>query len=207
MTINAVNKSSRGFSLVTVLIVCIVGIALLGGIFYMFGGFVPASGVAQAHNAEYNVLQQGVERGKAILRDRMDNLDPPPRWTDKPGATPTIDSVDMLLIPNGKVIDENVGRDRLLGKSGRLVVQIYDAQYDATLINITDSDELAKLPPSLIIPAQASWDPPNPLDPDKADTTSGISGNAGAYLIRATLDIDGEVRVFDSAVIQSNREG
>ena len=197
-------RCRRGFSLVTVLLVTIIGVALLGGIFFMLGTFAPASAVSVAQGAEYNVLQQGVERGKAILKERMDNEDPPPLWTDKPDATATIDSVEMLLIPNGKVIDENVGKDKLSGRSGRLVVCIYDVQYDPNLVNITDPNKLALLPPSLVIPAPSIWRETKPLDPDESAPPAGLSGNAGAYLIRATLDIGGEIKMFDSAVIQSN---
>lgn len=204
-------KSGRGFSLIIVLIISVIGMSLLGATVYMLGAFSGYSRASISHNTEYNVMQQAIEQGRGMLRDRMNNTDPPPRWTDKANATPRIGSVDMLLIPDGRVIDRRLGAVELGGRPGRLVVRIFDMQYDPALV---DKDEamIAELPGSFILSAQEEWVNEETSAPIMEDVVfTGTANNAGVYLIRATLefDVDGDgavdtIKGIDSAVVQSN---
>jgi hypothetical protein len=202
---------ARGFSLVLVLIISVIGMALLGGIMYTFQSFAGASRATIANDLKYNILQDGVEKGKTELKARMNNINPPPRWMDKAGLNENsdIDSLSMLLLVDGVVLDQAVA---MRDGGGRIKVEIFDMQYDPAPgkndITITDDEELALLPPSVMIAgANAAWNNKMALDPGGLTPFSGgAAGNSGVYLIRATLVRGSEVKILESSIMQSNNE-
>lgn len=193
-----------GVSLIVVLLIAMAGMTMLGTIVYILNVSSGSSRVSSRQTEEYNILQKAVEQGKAILRDRMGNSDPPPRWTDKYGGEADITDSDTLLIENGIVVSSNV---RVLGQgTAALEVRVFDMQYNPERVRISDDHELSLLPPSITLEAPSEWWSPDVLEPgsENADS-SGTANNAGVYLIRATLTFpDGETKTIDTAVVQSN---
>jgi hypothetical protein len=188
-----------------------IAMAFAAYVLQFAGSFAGHSRVSSAKNAKFNFLVGGVERGKAFLKQRMDNKDSPPKYTDKTGVNEDtmITGIDVLMIKDGVAVDDRLGASELgkLGiwaKSGRLVVRIYDMQYKPSKVAATD---IAKFPPSLILVAgDSSGNVGEVKDPD--EYTAAVSGggvsNSGVYLIRASLEIDGAVTYLDTAVVQSN---
>ena len=210
-----VRRARRGFSLLTVLMLSVIGVVLAAGAMHIASTSAGSRTVMVAENVGYNIMQQGVEHGKAILKERMNNEDPPPRWMDKPGATSNIETLAMLLIEDGVVVDRLLTdreRHSLGAREGRLTISIFDAEYDASKVAITDEAVIRRLPPSLQLQGSQKWNQGGSLAPD--DPGSGTIGgssasNAGVYLIRATLTITDHrgntlEKFVDSVVIQSN---
>ncbi|MDR3354323.1 MAG: hypothetical protein LBO21_04745 [Synergistaceae bacterium] len=202
-------RRKRGFSLVIVLGIAIAGMSLLGGMMYTIQSFSGAARVAVSDGVIYNILQDGVERGKARLKELMHNTNPPPLWTDKPGVNhdDPISSVEDLLLVSGNVPSPNLNPNEFGGKTGSVKVEIFDMQYDTTKVTISNPEELAKLPPSYILSAGGPLvTSGSSLDPGKSKGSGGgPPPQCGVYLIRATLEIDGrEEKVLETSVIQSN---
>ena len=208
-------RGKRGFYLIAVLIISMVGMAMVGGMLYSFQTFTGGARVVFSDTAVNNILEDGVEKGRAILKARMNNTDPPPRWMDKDGldADSPIPDVDTLLLDDGIVYEADLSGRDLAGKTGSVRVEIFDMQYDPAKneVQITDQEELMRLPHSFMIKGSyEDWIQRNPKSEGGEVTgTSGASPvNAGAYLIRATLEIesgvDREVKTLETAVVQTN---
>ncbi|MDR3279207.1 MAG: hypothetical protein LBT23_01735, partial [Synergistaceae bacterium] len=192
------HKASRGFSLIVVLIIAMVGLAVVGAVVQLVGQSSGAGRTASASAEKYNFLQDAVENGKAKLKSMTDNTDPVPRYTI-PGSG-KIGLVEDLLITSGDIVSRRLlsgsERGRLgiePGKNAYLTVRIYDLEYDHTILDSTLGSDptkakvLSMIPPSLL--ESATPDP-----------------NIGKYLIRATLDVDdADPSILESAILQSNK--
>jgi hypothetical protein len=82
------------------------------------------------------------------------------------------------------------------GTGAKLTVAIYDMQYEPGRITMPE-DERRKLPPSIGIPGAGGGinDPSDPPPPD-----------IGAYLVRATLEVNDRESILESAVLQANNK-
>jgi flagellar basal body-associated protein FliL len=207
-----ISGGKSGFSLITVLMISLVGMFLVGGMMYTFQSFAGKSAVVLSDTVLNNILEDGVERGKAALKARMMNTDPPPRWTDKPGlgVSSDIDSVETLLLEDGTVY---TATQNLFGKTANITVEIFDMQYDPeeNAVNITDPEELKLIPHSLMLSASKDKDVYTDdiiWEPGGHETTFIDVDNGGAYLIRATLEVldsgNREVKILEAAVVQTN---
>ncbi|MDR3254173.1 MAG: hypothetical protein LBT31_01225 [Synergistaceae bacterium] len=202
----------RAFSLAAVLIIAFVGLALVGAImsnFESFGGSMRASGVSKL---DYNLLHDGVEKGKAILKEFMANEDPPPQGMH----VNDVDELDDLLLDigdSGVVYKKDLSVGEMAGRAGatagKIIVQIFDMQYNPVLNPSILPEERAKLPPSVMLTGN-TWEE---VDREETDATeplrSGGSTNSGVYLIRATLEISDahdnkKIKVLDTSIVQSN---
>jgi type II secretory pathway pseudopilin PulG len=201
----------RGFSLLIVLVIAIIGLAVVGVTVQMTTTSSGAGRMASATNVKYNFLQHAVEEGKAALKEKMDNEDDPPRFVGY-DTTPTITAADELLIDEDFGIGEDpgivknttltkaqLGRLGIAGDSGTLVVKIYDMGYDPKKVSPGSDDELKKIPPSIII-AKDQWNNRG----EEGEILSESSLNVGAYLVRASLRVGDSETVLDSAIMQAN---
>ena len=220
----------NGFSLIIVLIIALIGFAFVGATLQITALSAGGGRVSSAGNTRYNILQNAVEEGKAALKRAMDNDLPPltyagshPSHLSTPAATPPpiFSSFDELLVDysfnsslgRGVVLTSNLGRRELgrygiRGSSGVLDVRIFDMQYNPISVGGLNANQQRWLPPSLIlsqISASAGTNP-SAINPEEAPSGLFASSNAGVYLIRATLTVEGrqEPSVLDTAVIQSN---
>jgi hypothetical protein len=181
--------------------------------------FVMSSGGAgrmtNAANAKYNLLQDGIEDGRAKLREIMDNKDPIPRhpkadWTTDYTIT---DLNELVISPDGVVktaaiSHSNLGRMGIMdpgGAGGTMSVMIYDMQYDPdTISGSMPDDDKMRLPPSIRIDASLWGTPPELDHVDEALKIGASAQNTGVYLIRSTLSTDKRITILDTAVLQSN---
>lgn len=226
-------KKHAGFSLVVVLIISLIGLAVVGLALQFAVTSSGSARTAAANAVKYNMLQHGVEEGKAKLKEKMTPAVPEdaPRFADydlKDTANPNywITSLDQLLIDcdldddagtrNGIVRAENLtpselGRLGIFGNTGSggvFTVAIYDMQYEPGRIipsSMTET-EYGKLPPSIPIKS-AGRRPSSPGDTDhNAEAFTADPDDAGMYLVRATLVIDDEESILDTAVLQANNK-
>jgi hypothetical protein len=196
-------RKRSAFSLLAVLVIAMVGMAIVGAIMHTFQSSVGATHVVISKKLEYNLLQDGVEKGKSILKSRMNNTDPPPRGVNMDN----IDSLDDLLLEDGVVYTRNLGGSDLAGGTGRIVVQIFDMEYNPANVHITEPGEMEKLPPSILLGSVGGRYGDEEVD--IRNPSGGGSSNSGAYLIRATLEIndahgDKRIKVLDTSILQSN---
>ena len=106
----------RGFSLIVVLLVLLAGLSLLGGIVYMIDTSSGSSRFSVSQDMEYNVMQRGVEEGKAELRRRVAAVSVDlPHWSSTPDES-IPSSLSSLLIPNGTLLRSE---ERRVGKECR----------------------------------------------------------------------------------------
>ncbi|MDR1965244.1 MAG: hypothetical protein LBQ36_00920 [Synergistaceae bacterium] len=194
----------RGFSLILTLLVAICGAAMLGGMMVIAGSFATQSAVSMRSEEAYNILQEEIERGKAILKRAMSGASMPLK--KKSGA---INTLDALLVYDGANPLCDVSRNiRLFGSDAELKVAIYDMEYEISDIPPNPTDEfLASLPQSFVLTAQTGISDGSAMGVDQIDAGAAIaSGNTdvGAYAIRATITYaDGTERTIETAVLQS----
>ena len=111
----------------------------------------------------------------------------------------------------------DLGKLGIAGNGGQLVVKVYDMQYDWDAVDLANPDDEKMLPPSLELTGTAAAGSyvgesgMLPIGPSNPTHDDGFSGgppkppeNAGVYLIRATLTIEGKRTILDTAVIQAN---
>jgi type II secretory pathway pseudopilin PulG len=226
MTIRArTGNGRRGFSLITVLIIAIIGVAIVGVTMQLMTSSSGAGRVASAAVTKYNILQAAVEEAKAVLKENMDNTNPPPRYF-KTSPTPItastdITSSDMLLIETDLIAQgpgiavkrtltrTDLGQLGIAGNNGDLSVAIYDMQYEPARVRVDlmSSADVARLPPSINLKGDADWDPSVRVKVAEEKAAGLLGGNAtnmGVYLIRARLVLNGSEDTLDSSLMQSN---
>ena len=205
-------RRREGFSLILVLIIFLIGVSVSGGVMYMVSTYAGGERSSIMTEAGYNVMQDGLEQGKTILRERLGALgsgDLPPRWTDVKGASYKLKNMEDLLIADGKVIDGRaVSAKELGGRGGRLSVKIYDLQYlpadlDPALSN--DVTALMKMPPSMNLSVRSDAGGLATIDQGDASRVGSATVNVGVYLISSSLTVGGDEKSLESVVVQSKR--
>jgi hypothetical protein len=195
----------RGFSLILVLLITILGTAMLGGLLAMSEKFAALSGASMRSEETYNILQEEVEKGKAVLKQAMSGAAVPLR---KRGGI-VINTLDALLVYDGASPLCDISRNVLVaGRNAELKVGIYDMGYEASELPAQPGAEfLASLPQSFTLTAQTELSDGSVLGIDsKDDMAASLAGsaNAGAYVIRATITYaDGTSRTIETAVLQA----
>ena len=218
-SLKAAFRRKKGFSLAVVMLISFVGLVIVGAILQFAVSSSGGGRVNIATAEKYNLLQSALEDGKARLKESMNNKELPPKYTDKyDGNVPeNITSPETLLLPpqlddglelgekivmswNNRAEMERIG---IFGDSGELTVKIYDMQYDAAQVNITNPEDLQLLPPAMPqLPLNVTENNASAggLEMTKApDSVSGGSGGGtgnpdegdkgGVYLIRAALTV------------------
>jgi hypothetical protein len=197
-----IDNRRRGFSLIAVIVISLAGMALLGGLFYTFQSMSGRTQNVTSRSTTYNMLQDGVEQGKAFLKDVM--MDETEALRRKAGTILSVS--DLLICPKGstttpighivKSADVHIGADK-----GVLNVYIYDMQYKKEDIGtgITPAAR-AELPPMMLVGGK-NWEE---IEYEGDDDDSAASINIGAYTIRATFTSgNGEVKTIETAVVQA----
>jgi hypothetical protein len=210
-----------------VLVVSLIGLAIVGAVLQLTVLSSGSGRVVSAGNEQYNLLQTAVERGRTALKRAMYTSYCPPRYYAPGGIISEID--DLLINYYGdygendrwcgkgmpfeseRLEGRDLGRLGIAGTWADLTVKIYDLQYptdDAVFrIPYENPDQVPLIPPSMMLFDQQFE------EAEAQDIIySGVGGDpeiqAGVYLIRASLVIDGRgdrpVKL-DAAVIQANR--
>lgn len=222
-------KARAGFSLVSVLIISVVSMAIMGGIAYMFNSYAGSSRVTIAQGQAYNTLQEGIEQGKAVLREAMKktNLEKtqdtnnlvPLDWNYSRTDNDIIEDLEELRVKIGPASDDLIdkavikldsGKDyqtvTVGGEKYKYRVRIYDMRYAEASVDL-GSVEREQLPPAMPFAAKTTgiFNPNAAAADDDGTAEAGSGGNYGIYLVRATLTpMDaGRVRLIETAVIQA----
>jgi hypothetical protein len=207
-----------GFSLIIVLILSIMGLAIVGVMLQLTAASSGAGIMATRGGHNYNMLSSEIENARATLAERLSDDIPAPRYFDPGGSvseTGDVTALDMLVIPGGVVKDRALTTRELaefgLKDASRLVVKIYDMQYEPSLIKIpTDADDFNLLPARVPVvgtggdrPNDEPGGPPLPVS-----TGDSIADNAGSYLIRAMFEGQGgkNLHSIEMAIIASTQK-
>jgi hypothetical protein len=111
-------------------------------------------------------------------------------------------------VPERHLNARELSRFGFSGRGGVIKVKIYDMQYDPSLVDMSmPSAEMALMPPSLNLSGGSAYSGAKALDPDTEESgIGGTASNAGAYLIRSTLEVDGKmVKTHETGLIQANK--
>jgi hypothetical protein len=187
----------RGFSLLVVLLISLVGMIMVGAMMQIMTVNSGAGRAASTISRDYNLLVSEVEKARARIIESLGNAQVPKR----PVGMGMITAADMLLVEEGEerrtLSPKEMGLYGLGGTSGAVTVKIYDMQYAASDVSpAMDPTEMNSLPPSLILSGKSVQKDDSPtsdnnLTPGDGGGGGGPAANVGAYLIRASLEIDG----------------
>jgi len=210
----------RGFSLIIVLIVMVLGLSFMGAALKMTELSAGSARVAAAGNYKYNFLQSAVQEGIAALQEAMHNsVDPLRYYGYDANDPPAILGADDLLVnytfpggpsSNGVVVSRKYSRSQLgklgiAGNGGTLEVKVIDMQYPPDSVSPgIDPHELKRLPPSITLSGSSTSSWPGSSAPESGGGITGEASNAGMYLIRASLTIEGKETLLDMSLIQAN---
>ena len=220
--------------IVSMIGLAIIGATLQFTVMSSGGGRIVAAGNTK-YNFLQDAVEEGKAALKAAMDVSDPDFKVPRHYSEEDVEKPleTIGNVDELLIKykfdtalaNGVVFARSLSRSDLgkLGITGNgavLDVKIYDMQYAASADVTIPAGELKLLPPSMLLYGSSSGPPPDPNlddpfkpkgDPKTPQATESVesgAGNAGVYLIRASLLIDGQnsPTILDTALIQSRKD-
>jgi hypothetical protein len=179
-------QKRKGFSLIVVLIISLIGLSIAGVALQFLVSSGGSGRVSSSLAAKYNILQNAVEEGRALLKLSMNHTGEPHRYHHKDSIAendPITDSSILLLtdspsptdypdvdFPLGNAITRSLnktelGRVGVFGDSGLLTVRIYDMQYDPGLVAEVGNgageispEELRLLPPSVSLSGADNFD-------------------------------------------------
>jgi hypothetical protein len=200
----------RGFSLIVVLLVSLLGLCVIGAMMQIVSVDSGIGRTASAANRRYNLLVSEVETARSELMAKLASADSIPRRM----TAGTITSADMLLVMPEERRVLSPKEQNLYGLKGHicnLTVKIYDMQYDqADVSSSMEPAEISLLPPAMRLVGSGGKSYIKPTDDDdllQSGEKTVTSVNAGAYLIRAFLEVDG-VREgdIDLAVVESGKD-
>jgi hypothetical protein len=199
----------RGFSLAVILLISLAGLSVIGFLLQNVSMSSGAGRTASAVNRKYNFLVSEVEAAWSKIVAKKDGDDSLPRRT----TAGTITSADMLLVmPEERraLSQRELSLYGLAGRAGDLTVKIYDMQYEQAEVSpLMEPAEISLLPPAvrLIGTGSASCEPTSDDDLLHSAGQTGSAINAGAYLIRALLEVDGiRESAIDLAVVESRKD-
>jgi hypothetical protein len=186
-----VQKRLKGFSLIVVLIIALIGMAFIGVVLSTFELFSSASRNEWRAEDVYNELSREVEKAKATLKQEMIASTEPFKMDT---SIATITSLDQLIIVH-PATGEHVGERNDVpvsvgGKRALIQVRLYTMEYD---LNIVPDTILKELPPVMRLKAQGAGGSSGPKGEDSGPPgprgTSTHASNSGIYLIKATMNI------------------
>jgi hypothetical protein len=180
----------RGFSLIIVLLISLVGLAVVGAVMNIVTVNSGAGMTASRINRNYNLLVDEVEKERAWIIASLDNAQIPKRAN--PGS---ITTADDLLVEGGRrqrtLTPKEMGLYGVGGTTGTVTVEVFDMQYkpedlpDAVKSNPA---EVRRLPPAFQ-PGPSGAKDGKPADAGDADPVT--AGGEAYLLIRASLETDG----------------
>jgi hypothetical protein len=202
-------RKREGFSLIAALIVGLVGLAIVGAVFHLTTSGVGMGRSSSNANARYNLLGSAIEKVRESMKEMFESPtnDPPRRMT----SGSSIEKADDLLIESADVTILNqseLARYGISGKNGELTVRIYDILYEASEVSSSISgDAISSLPQSLPLSASGVSGGAGPGDPGSIPGLPGVPDNAGSYLIKTSLKVDGaDAGSLAVALVLSNKE-
>jgi hypothetical protein len=224
---SAYRNRREGFSLIAVLIIGLVGLAMIAAAIQMTTADAGVGRSSSNANARYNLLSSEIEKERAKLKEIFENphtVSAPPRRASLSSHSTIANSADLLIdgYPiSADLSQSDLARYGISGKNGELTVCIYDILYEASEVDPSSTEENRNaLPQSLPLSAPSVPDSVDPFDPGGGGggggsssggggsaTATGVPDNAGSYLIRTSLKVDGaNAGSLSLALVLSNKE-
>ena len=178
---NERKKAKRAFTLPMVMIILFIATGLISALMVIYENYHKRSDSTLWRQDEYNILQDAVERGRALIRS-----------DDYPEVTPSskdITSANDLLIRD---FDYEV---TIANKTARVFVEVYDSKMEgnSSRLNTIKNDPVERLKmPTLLIPQMSDMQDAGGSDGDV--TNSGnippitAAVGVGVYTIRARVE-------------------
>jgi hypothetical protein len=191
----------RGFSLIIVLLISLVGLAVIGAVMNVATVNTGAGMTASTINRNYNLLVSEAEKARSWIIASLDKGLVPGGGAIRKAIMSPEELLVEELVGSGDVrtlSPKEMGLYGVGGNSGIVTLRIYNMQYDNVSEKMNPAD-IQRLPPSMMLPADYGDKNFEPVNDASLGNGGGGSGgesgsgaaNAGAYLIRASLEIDG----------------
>jgi hypothetical protein len=216
----AYRNKREGFSLIAVLIIGLVGLAMIAAAIQMTTADARIGRSSSNANARYNLLSSETEKARVKLKEAFENphtVSPPPRRASLSYHSTIANSADLLI--DGYPISADLSQSDLAsygisGKNGELTVCIYDILYEVSELDpLSTEEDRNALPQSLPLSAPSVPDDAGPGGPGGGGggggggSVTGVPDNAGSYLIRTSLKVDGaNAGSLSLALVLSNKE-
>ena len=174
-------KAKRAFTLPMVMLILFIATGLISALMVIYENYRGRSTSTLTQQAEYNILQDAVERGRALIRSE-----------DYPEVTPSskdITSANDLLIRD---FDYEV---TIANKTARVFVEVYDSKMEGNSVRLknikNDAAERVKMP-MLAIPRMSDVENAEGIAPDLTNNSTVnpiiLAAGIGVYTIRARID-------------------
>jgi hypothetical protein len=180
----------RGFSLITVLLISLVMLVMAGAAMQMVSVNAGSGRTVSAINRKYNFLVGEVEKTRGSIIERLDINDPLVRTSS---GMPIISADNLLLSEDRRELSQQEMNLYGMGRGeGVVSVKVFDMQYDGGDVSpAIDPAEMSRLPPALVLSdGGGEKDLGAGGPPDDTGASPGGTDDV-AYLIRASLEVDG----------------
>lgn len=200
-------KKRRGSALLLALGIIVIGSALVAAMFELSTAFSRTAGVQHQGYFDHITVADHVERAKGFLvmiNNQRELADRPvlhgPGNTSFSADITALAALQLTQNDDGiaGALSVDTGVMRTKNGSQRLIMQVYDANYNPESVTITNLDELSQLPSSLMLGLSRTEESgtvktgtfisAGSRDPEIQNRLSGVAyEDYGAYLIRVRL--------------------
>jgi len=139
----------KGMALPLTLVILLFGSALVATAFYVVQNMYSTSGHSVTRAELYNVAQSGIEKGRALLAENLEDLDVSLKEYET--VEDPLDLVRVTKNSNGEFLDKDLNDGVSIPDTPNvtLTVHILDCNYNYDdMSSNLDEDEIALLPPS-----------------------------------------------------------
>ncbi len=174
-------KAKRAFTLPMVMLILFIATGLISALMVIYENYRGRSTSTLTQQAEYNILQDAVERGRALIRSE-----------DYPEVTPSSKDITQASDLMIRDFDYSV---TIADKTVHVFVEIYDSKMEgnSSRLNTIKNDPVERLKmPTLLIPQMSDMQDAGGSDGDV--TNSGnippitAAVGVGVYTIRARVE-------------------
>lgn len=174
-------KAKRAFTLPMVMLILFIATGLISALMVIYENYRGRSTSTLTQQAEYNILQDAVERGRALIRS-----------DDYPEVTPSSKDITQASDLMIRDFDYSV---TIADKTVHVFVEIYDSKMEgnSSRLNTIKNDPVERLKmPTLLIPQMSDMQDAGGSDGDV--TNSGnippitAAVGVGVYTIRARVE-------------------
>ncbi len=174
-------KAKRAFTLPMVMLILFIATGLISALMVIYENYRGRSTSTLTQQAEYNILQDAVERGRALIRSE-----------DYPEVTPSSKDITQASDLMIRDFDYSV---TIADKTVHVFVEIYDSKMEgnSSRLNTIKNDPVERLKmPTLLIPQMSDMQDEGGSDGDV--TNSGnippitAAVGVGVYTIRARVE-------------------
>ena len=174
-------KAKRAFTLPMVMLILFIATGLISALMVIYENYRGRSTSTLTQQAEYNILQDAVERGRALIRSE-----------DYPEVTPSSKDITQASDLMIRDFDYSV---TIADKTVHVFVEIYDSKMEGNSVRLknikNDAAERVKMP-MLAIPRMSDVENAEGIAPDLTNNSTVnpiiLAAGIGVYTIRARID-------------------